>query len=736
MKPRWSIAAALMALFLTVGLFSLPTVRAESEADLWTSADISFADGLNLYRWGQVDEIGYAFGVCLPTGNKLDGYGGQVTWSVKLERIESTDPEYDYYAAYLRFYIAPSSHLGNPDPNNIEVADYTTVDATITMNLLTPDQRILHRLPVSTSGTVSKTYGVGASVGPGISGSFDVTNTYTAPEVEVVVTADELWGGFATWDFNFGAGSPSSELVSYVTMLVGVNEGADFEFDLTMTWELDAWKHCIFQLGYSDHFTWQETIRMYFLPAVTLFQPPDDVIGSSSVTITWSQYTGNYFANYKVFYKKSSDPSWTHFATITTLGTTSKWVYGLDSGTSYDFQVKVEVTHGYGRFSNIVSATTKTGGGGGSPFIAPWDGTEYRNDNNVIPLSEVYSRDTLDVVDYYRLHSPLATKDGAYSLKLVEFEDEHSFFDSVALWAVDHDVDVRIAVDPQTGEVFTYEDPESPESAVDNFGRDVLQSLESWDGNSYEGWRGDYIELNFGIVPKENARMVIVADTPVLKTRIYIHVWNGTDWELADTMHHRLNFAEDVVDLSRFVPTQEDLRVRLVGASHFVLEQVGLDTSRPMAVMVQEAGLLSAVHSSGEDVTGLLGDLDASYAELVPDQEILLTFDSLPMGDEARSFIFVSNGHYVHKRQPLQGTEIFIDGLSVSFGAVIPQAPLGEFWDIEIADLLWDFGDGATATGWTASHLYSSGGEHTVNVRITYTDGVVKEYKRTILLGG
>ena len=465
--------------------------------------------------------------------------------------------------------------------------------------------------------------------------------------------------------------------------------------------------------------------------------------GVDKITVNFDSYqpTG-YFSKYEAYHRQEGTSSWLLGATSSNQATSSLTVSSLDCTKDYQFKMRL-VWNGAQAWRNGYSESYQNtarpncssgGGGGGSPFIAPWNGTAYQPDNNILPLSEVFGRESLDVDDHYRLHAPLLSRDGAYSLKLVEFEDEHSFFDSVALWTVDHDSDTRIGVHPQTGEILTYEDPDQPVSAVDNYGRDVRTALTAWDGAVYEGWRGDYVELNFGIVPRENARLVIVADAYLLKTRIYVQVWNGTDWELADTMHHRMNFAEDVIDLSRFVPTQDDLRVRLLAASRFALEQVGLDTSPPKAVSVLSAALLNAVHSSGTDVTGLLSDPDASYAELVPGEEILLTFEIPTTGDEARSYIFVSRGHYVHKYQPLQGTEVNADNLSVFFESVIPEAPLGQFWELEIVRLEWDMGDGTLATGRTVSHVYAQAGEYRIAVRIEYSDGMAKFYERVILV--
>ncbi|WP_082563706.1 PKD domain-containing protein [Nocardioides sp. Root140] len=55
------------------------------------------------------------------------------------------------------------------------------------------------------------------------------------------------------------------------------------------------------------------------------------------------------------------------------------------------------------------------------------------------------------------------------------------------------------------------------------------------------------------------------------------------------------------------------------------------------------------------------------------------------------------------------------DGTSVSFDAVASSDPDGS-----IASYLWDFGDGATASGVTASHTYAGTGDY--QVRLTVTD--------------
>ena len=52
--------------------------------------------------------------------------------------------------------------------------------------------------------------------------------------------------------------------------------------------------------------------------------------------------------------------------------------------------------------------------------------------------------------------------------------------------------------------------------------------------------------------------------------------------------------------------------------------------------------------------------------------------------------------------------------------------------DGSIADLAWDFGDGATATGTTAHHEYAANGEHTITLTATDDQGGVTVFTKTI----
>lgn len=135
-------------------------------------------------------------------------------------------------------------------------------------------------------------------------------------------------------------------------------------------------------------------------------------------------------------------------------------------------------------------------GQGGSPFVAPWNGTDFVLDNNVLSQSEEFERDTLDVVDRYRLHQPLVAKDGRYVLKILEFEDDHTRLDQLRLLVVTHPEDRRLAVDP-AGQLYSFEELQPAMSSVDNYDRDATAVVSAEDGSFYEGWRGDSLNLRW-----------------------------------------------------------------------------------------------------------------------------------------------------------------------------------------------------------------------------------------------
>lgn len=288
-------------------------------------------------------------------------------------------------------------------------------------------------------------------------------------------------------------------------------------------------------------------------------------------------------------------------------------------------------------------------GGGGCPFISTWNGTNFELDNNLLALSEVSHGS--DVVDYYLLQKTLAQKEsGSYQLLLSEFENEHSYLDRLQLFAVDHNSNANVAVG-RYGQILTYTEPSSAVSAIDDNHKNVKHILGAIDSDYYEGYNGSHVTLNFGdeLDVTEGAKLVMRADFPEKEAwSIHVQVQDeGGNWNTVATVIPRVHWATEIVDLSEHLPDAHDnLKVRLYFTADHKVDFVGLDTSPQATIDVYKGQMISGVHSAEGNITASLLCSDDVYAELVPEQEIILSFTLPPQTLGERSFLLVIEGHY------------------------------------------------------------------------------------------
>lgn len=292
------------------------------------------------------------------------------------------------------------------------------------------------------------------------------------------------------------------------------------------------------------------------------------------------------------------------------------------------------------------------GGGTGSPYVYVWNGTGFSLDNNLLPASARGYTGT-DLTDWYLLQKPLV-KDrwGHYNLMVRELESDHSFFDQTRLWAVDHLRDVNVAVTP-SGRVLTYQNPVPPVTAVDEAGKDATHLLSSQDGIFYESSIGSYLVLDFGYADvTAGAKLVLRADpscSPACKMSILVQTLDSSGaWQTVDVVIPRVFWSIDIVDLSGYLPDPNgELKVRLYFTLNHRLDFAGLDTSPNAPIDVYTQPLLLAWSTAYGDLTSKLVTSDDDYGELLPEQALLLVFDSTSETREARSFIIVVEGYYI-----------------------------------------------------------------------------------------
>lgn len=318
--------------------------------------------------------------------------------------------------------------------------------------------------------------------------------------------------------------------------------------------------------------------------------------------------------------------------------------YTADS--SGNWRARIYIVEGEAQYSFSVSVYSS---GGGCPFVYAWNGTHYVIDNNLLAASAWSNGE--EVGDYYKLEQSLVpTYEGdhysLYSLRLAEFQQEHSYLDQAKLIAVDHDANVNVAVSP-FGEILTYQNPDAPISAADDQGYNQMEAIQSIDMSYYEGYNGSYLLLNFGEVTAENAKLIMRADRPPVKTSIHIQVLNSTeDWVDVVSIIPRTYWATEIIDLSTYLPSTREFKVRLYFTDSHKVDYVGLDTTSQAQIDVQDARLILAYHSDDGVVTTKLRTDDDIYAELIPGQQITLLFAATTQNGGQRTFIIYVKGYY------------------------------------------------------------------------------------------
>ena len=339
--------------------------------------------------------------------------------------------------------------------------------------------------------------------------------------------------------------------------------------------------------------------------------------------------------------------------------TTTTGYYGSDVEVSRShpwstgtYSVKVKATDVYGAHKNSSSLTvTISGGDGGCPYVYTWAGQCYLMDNNLLSASEISNG--ADVEDFYMLEQPMAPLYSGdyfsvYSLKLGEFENEHSYIDKVRLIAVDHDIDVKVALTPE-GQILTYGNPNSPVSAVDNYGCDWLPAMLEADDTYYRGFPEDYLLLDFGTLDVSQAAKLVLRANVEWKKDTCIHVQvldEAGDWTDATALRTRYHWSTLIVDLADYLPNPDDtLKIRLYFTGIHKIDYVGLDTTPQADITTIQTNAVRATHSTHGKVTLKLLLNDQAYAELVPGEQIKLKFILLNT-EKTRTFIIYIEGHY------------------------------------------------------------------------------------------
>ena len=288
------------------------------------------------------------------------------------------------------------------------------------------------------------------------------------------------------------------------------------------------------------------------------------------------------------------------------------------------------------------------------PYVFTWDGANYQVENDIYSVARGEGR---EFTDYLYIKNAVVPKEGVYSFEIREIRSEQSWTDMVKLITIDHPAGVHVGVD-SAGNVHSYSNPSSPDSAVDGGGVDVLPLISARDSSALDTYHGDTVVLDFSSVDiTAGAKLVMSVDgfegepggeltfeVPAIR----IQTLESGQWVTRHEFFPKTLWAEGVFDLKPYLT--ESKTVRLMGVScmqekYHRIDYVGLDnTADVLSYSVLEPS--TAVLNGETDVLGEVTGSDDVYAYIEQDDIIVVTFPFSPLTHEARNFVLVSEGYY------------------------------------------------------------------------------------------
>lgn len=297
------------------------------------------------------------------------------------------------------------------------------------------------------------------------------------------------------------------------------------------------------------------------------------------------------------------------------------------------------------------------GGGGGtcpplpcksSPWIGVSNGPQYTFLNNILGggLIPAGSRGP-DVSDYYVLPSTGDVRNAQYSFEVFERGHSTDYFDSLALYAVDHPAGTSVLA-TSDGRILTYTNPKPPIVAIDDKGTNLTPAISSMSSSSFVEGAKDYtVYLNYGPVQSQTANLILRARGNNTPMSVYVDTGGG-QWTLAGNVTPREDWSMVGMDLSALASSvQGAVKLKLVWQGDNQVNFVGLDTSTGVQTVLGTIPLKLALHGAEGDVTSTLANSDGNYLTLGPLDVFRATFQaSNPAAGLVRDVMLVTIGHY------------------------------------------------------------------------------------------
>jgi hypothetical protein len=370
--------------------------------------------------------------------------------------------------------------------------------------------------------------------------------------------------------------------------------------------------------------------------------------------------------------------------------------------------------------------------GGACPYVATWNGEEYVIDNNILGKSDYISDASPDITDHFRLTAGPELLNGVYPITVGELGAHYSIFDSFELLLVDHNPGSNVIVDTG-GNVRTYSELQPPISCTDKWDTDRLPDVSGHD-QVYDGFAGDWLEMDFGLVESNFAKFVLNTDAKPEPggggdtIRIEEEIPGPIVIQILDEWGQWLNVSEvyprhywhyDMVDISPYVNLGSPLKVRLNWESFHKLAFVGLDTSEDEEIEIHIAPLVRATDEALNNVTEQVKYSDGRYTDMMPDQYITLDYGYVELTKGERDFILVSKGYYGINDGKPTASAVPLPPTSHTYEPIYFDARDSEASDASVSSYFYYFGDGTTS-GWLSDsityHEYTDEGVYNVTL--------------------
>ena len=290
------------------------------------------------------------------------------------------------------------------------------------------------------------------------------------------------------------------------------------------------------------------------------------------------------------------------------------------------------------------------------PFVYTWDGQSYQKENDIYSVGRGKSK---EFTDYLNILNQVTPKDGSYSFQIREINGETSWTDVLKLMVIDHPADVRVGAD-SSGNIHSYKNPVSPDFAVDETGKDLSAKVVAQDNVVVDMYNNSTVTLDFSSVDISNgAKLVmdlngfegkvgggLIPVTPA----IYIQTLEAGEWVTRHKFFPKEEWSVGVFDLKPYLT--ESKKVRLVGASCFgdkyhLIDYVGIDNTSDRISNIEELDPQTAILNDTVDVLNDIVNSDDIYVYMKPNDILNVKFPyNQPVGDDVRSFAFVSEGYY------------------------------------------------------------------------------------------